>query len=511
MKLSKDLSICFFNKIDYDIYNSITNWGKKMGKTNVIVYTRVSSIEQTLGYSLAGQETEIVEFARKENHNIIKKFIEKGESAKTANRTELSRLLEYSKKNHDTIDFLIVWKFDRLARNLDDQLNIIRFLSGLKIRILSVTENNDEGALGNLIRNILGSVAQYENEDRAIKSKMGMIQSVREGRWVSNAPLGYKFIVDRYNKKLLVPDEYAPIIKSIFVKASSGIYNTTMLFNEFKSKIPNLSRGYLSRIIKQQLYMGVINSSLSDHLIKGIHEPIITEKEYWLAQKLYKNHKMNNISKYNFVFNNFVYYNGRLLSGGWCKGKTKKYIHYRTSKYPFNISGKILTNLFIELLNKHSFTFESLQNIEERINQKFDEIASDKQKKLIELDELENITKRKKNELEDYLFSNVIDKYTYKRKKEVYNSTISDIVSQRDNLKKICNKRLNINNETKYFLCNLSHVWENQSNTDQQRIMRLLYPNGLEIKKTDVRTPANSFILSTLTTSEKGSFVFGNP
>ena len=47
-------------------------------------------------------------------------FIEKGESAKTADRTEFQNLLYFLSKNKNKVDFVVVYKIDRWARNQSD-------------------------------------------------------------------------------------------------------------------------------------------------------------------------------------------------------------------------------------------------------------------------------------------------------------------------------------------------------------------------------------------------------
>lgn len=60
---------------------------------NAIIYTRVSTAEQVEGYSLKSQEELCMEYAIRHKYNVLKVFIEKGESAKTTDRTELKSLL----------------------------------------------------------------------------------------------------------------------------------------------------------------------------------------------------------------------------------------------------------------------------------------------------------------------------------------------------------------------------------------------------------------------------------
>lgn len=61
---------------------------------NAIIYIRVSTTEQAeLGYSLKAQEQLCIDYAIRNNYEVLKVFTEKGESAKTTNRTELKSML----------------------------------------------------------------------------------------------------------------------------------------------------------------------------------------------------------------------------------------------------------------------------------------------------------------------------------------------------------------------------------------------------------------------------------
>ncbi len=108
---------------------------------NVILYLRVSSQEQVdFGNSLESQKSVCTAFSDRNNYNIIKIFTEKGESAKTINRTQLRNLLDYCKKNKQFVNAVVVYKIDRMARNADDYTLIRMELNKLGIRIISATE-----------------------------------------------------------------------------------------------------------------------------------------------------------------------------------------------------------------------------------------------------------------------------------------------------------------------------------------------------------------------------------
>src|SRR5581483_10156288 len=110
---------------------------------NGIIYCRVSSKEQVDGTSLESQESACREYARQNAIHVANVFIERGESAKFADRTQLLELLEFCRASENGIRALLVWKIDRLARNVGDHFNIKASLLKHQVRVISVTEPID--------------------------------------------------------------------------------------------------------------------------------------------------------------------------------------------------------------------------------------------------------------------------------------------------------------------------------------------------------------------------------
>src|SRR6188474_2337981 len=86
-----------------------------------VIYCRVSTKEQVEeGNSLVTQEKLCREYALKHGYEIVHAFIEQGESAKTAERPELQKLLSFCAFRKNGIQALITYKIDRISRNTDD-------------------------------------------------------------------------------------------------------------------------------------------------------------------------------------------------------------------------------------------------------------------------------------------------------------------------------------------------------------------------------------------------------
>ena len=100
-----------------------------------IVYCRVSTRDQVDGYSLGAQEQVCLAFAEKNEIDVIKIFREEGESAKTADRTQLLKALEFCRDHKRGVDYFLVYKLDRFSRNVADSAALELQLAKYEIEI----------------------------------------------------------------------------------------------------------------------------------------------------------------------------------------------------------------------------------------------------------------------------------------------------------------------------------------------------------------------------------------
>ena len=159
---------------------------------NAVIYTRVSTAEQTKNLSLSTQRSACKSYCRDHGHAVVAEFVEAGESAKTTDRPELRRLLEYCGDRKHDVGVLVVYNLSRLARNVGDHATLRVFLAKAGIKIRSVNEQVDDTAVGLLMENIISSFAQFENDSKAERTKAGMIAALKNGRWTHQAPIGYR-------------------------------------------------------------------------------------------------------------------------------------------------------------------------------------------------------------------------------------------------------------------------------------------------------------------------------
>jgi DNA invertase Pin-like site-specific DNA recombinase len=132
-------------------------------KITIAKYKRCSTDNQELLL-----QDEVLEKAikrlREDNKNInydILDFEDKGVSGKTTDRPDFQKMMDLVEKNK--INLVIFTKLDRLARSLQDLLNITSKLESKGVKFIVVEQSIDtSNSSGRLLFQILGSFAEFE-------------------------------------------------------------------------------------------------------------------------------------------------------------------------------------------------------------------------------------------------------------------------------------------------------------------------------------------------------------
>jgi DNA invertase Pin-like site-specific DNA recombinase len=226
---------------------------------NVIIYIRVSTKEQLEGTSLEVQKYKCLDYSSSQKYEVTKIFEERGESAKTTDRPALKDLLEFVAKNHKNLYGVLVYKIDRLARDTGDHAYLKVFFRTRGVRLLSATENLEDTPVGRLIENQLAGFAQFDNEIRTERSKNGMIEAVKQGRYVWKAPIGYINTGGRGTSNLAFGD--SSTVKKIrllweYIDSGCEIFEATKKLTEEHNL--HISKSNIHRMLRNKIYMGVI-------------------------------------------------------------------------------------------------------------------------------------------------------------------------------------------------------------------------------------------------------------
>lgn len=143
----------------------------------IIGYCRTSTVDQLAG--LEDQKRELLAAGCD-----ARLFTEQVSSV-AATRPQLARLLDQLRPG----DVVVVTKLDRLARSIGDLVGIVGKIktAGASLRILAM--NLDTGtATGELMLNVLGSVAQFERAIMLERQRAGIADAKAQGKYKGRVP-----------------------------------------------------------------------------------------------------------------------------------------------------------------------------------------------------------------------------------------------------------------------------------------------------------------------------------
>lgn len=348
----------------------ITSAEKSHEKLRAIIYARVSTEEQAKhNFSLENQVEVCTRWVNDRGYELATApFIDAGQSAKTMNRPALQKLLEYCRKHKDRVDAVVIYKIDRVARNLVDHTAIKLILSQNGISLYSATEAIDNTTTGKLVENIMATIAQFDNDTKSDRTKDGIRKRVGKGQisWVASR--GYRHVLTTEGRKTIEPDpEIAPFIKRLFEEYAKGIYKVSELTRMahswgMRAKRSNkpIRQQAIHKILRSKLYTGRFD--YKDEEIEGGFEPIISVELFNKVQ-FYLGTNTNNTSHPKRMLNpdfplrvtaRCAKCSGK-FTGSWSRGNGGKYAYYHCAKcHAPNIAKAVFETQFIEFLQKLS-------------------------------------------------------------------------------------------------------------------------------------------------------------
>ena len=146
------------------------------------LYARVSTLDQ----ETENQLLELRRFAEARGWT-IQEFVDRGVSGAKERRPALDALLKGARRRQ--FDVLVVWRLDRLGRNLRHLVMTLEELSALGIGFVSLNEGIDATTpAGRLQMAILGAIAQFERERIAERVRAGLARVRAQGRRLGRRP-----------------------------------------------------------------------------------------------------------------------------------------------------------------------------------------------------------------------------------------------------------------------------------------------------------------------------------
>ena len=276
-----------------------------------VLYLRVSSRGQMEtdydddGLSIAAQRARCADEATKNGADVVEEYVERAESAKTNGRPALKRMLARIRERRD-VDYVIVWKVDRFARNRRDDANMLFEIESTGARLLSATENIDDTAAGQLMHGMLASFAEYYSRNLANEVIKGSTEKAKRGGTPGKVPPGYLNVREMVNgyevRTVAIDPDRAPIVRWAFDAYSSGLYSISDVVTLLeahglrsrgtrKSPPKPLNAATVHSMLGNDYYVGIV--TYRGQKFPGRHEPLISREMFDQVQAVLDAHRLS--------------------------------------------------------------------------------------------------------------------------------------------------------------------------------------------------------------------------
>jgi site-specific DNA recombinase len=262
------------------------------------IYLRVSTVRQARsggeaeGYSIPAQRQACRRKAEELGASVVDEYIDAGASARSADRPALQALLHRLRQQRD-IDYVLVHKLDRLARDRADDVAIGLAIHNAGAVLVSASEQIDETPAGTLLHGIMASIAEFYSKNLSNEAKKGLHEKARRGGTPGYAKLGYLNttvrIEGREVKAIGLDPERAEHITWAFKTYATGEWSITDLVEELarrgmrtrptatRAAVP-LTRSQVHRILSSPYYIGRVVYTGVEY--EGKH-PALIDRATW--------------------------------------------------------------------------------------------------------------------------------------------------------------------------------------------------------------------------------------
>jgi DNA invertase Pin-like site-specific DNA recombinase len=308
-----------------------------------ILYVRVSTEEQTKGYSQRSQEETLVRYCSLNNYHVIATYIEDA-SAKTFERPQFNKLLIQLRKFKHSVDLILFTKWDRFSRNAADAYQMIKLLNSLGAEPQAVEQPLDlEIPENKIMLAFYLASPEVENDRRALNVIAGLRRAQKEGRCMGKAPFGYDNLTTPDGKRYIAPNADATMVKWIFEKLATGKYTSESILKKAQGRGFKHQKNAFWILVRNPVYMGKIivkaYKTEAAQMVTGQHMPIISEALFYDVQSFLDGRRRYHVvsiaapEKFPLRGSLVCSKDGRLLTASSSRGRKNYYDYYHCSSF----------------------------------------------------------------------------------------------------------------------------------------------------------------------------------
>ena len=477
----------------------------KEGK-NAVIYTRVSSADQEDNTSLASQKKHCELYAKKKDFNILGYFGGTYESAKTDERREFKKMLNFVKRTKN-VNYVIVYSYERFSRSGINGASIAdELLKNYGVITVAVSQELDPTTpSGSFQQKILFLFGQMDNEMRRDKIVTGMTELVSKGYWCWNPPRGYKDLNkgNKATERKLVLNEEGKILKKAFEwKANLELPNVE-ISRRLKKLGVHMPDKRLNNLFRNPFYCGLITSKLiPGTVVEGKHEPMVSKETFLEVNNIRKEKRVHGFvydqENENLSLKVFTKCDkcGQTMTGYLVKKKGLYYYKCRTKGCGVNRSAVAMHELFKNALKLFRVGKEEFEIVKAQLEEQTALFFKSRIEQVKYLKENLNELKKKRDAMEERYVIGEIDRNLYEKYQPRYEKECAEIEVK---LGKTDNYSSNLEKVQKYALkmsCNLLDLWDKSNLENKKLLQNMLFPEGIYYnrEKDEVRTKrVNSF------------------
>ena len=256
---------------------------------NAVIYARYSSDNQR-EESIEGQIRECTAYAERNGITVVRHYIDRAFSAKTDHRPDFQQMIRDSNKK--LFEIVLVWKFDRFARNRFDSANYKMILKKNNVHLISVMEPIAEGSQGILVETLLEGMAEYYSAELSEKVIRGQTENALKGKCTGGTgTIGYKIDADKFYR---IDPLVAPLVLEAFQRYDNG-EKIVEILNYLNAKgVRNMLGGKLTcssmnTMLKNRRYIGEL--SFRDTVVPDAIPAIVPKDLFDRVQKRLEKNK----------------------------------------------------------------------------------------------------------------------------------------------------------------------------------------------------------------------------
>lgn len=258
---------------------------------DVVMYCRVSTEEQvTKQLSIPSQQQALSLWAGEQGYRVAESFVDEGYSAfvSATKRPAFQALVAYCLRHRPFA--VVVWSYDRFARNRMDAVVYKELLRKHEVRVISLTEPVEDSHSGRLQEGILELLAEFYSAQIGFNTRRGLKARADLGLWVGGkVPFGYalgKVLHQGVERSTLVmgPDDQVASIRYIYSLSSERHWGGTRIARQLNAecrRAPGVrwTADTVVGVLRQPLYAGLLRKG--EGVIPTPLVPVIVQRDEW--------------------------------------------------------------------------------------------------------------------------------------------------------------------------------------------------------------------------------------